>query len=116
MGVQILAPVVSIRIQAASSSINGETRMECGSHADTSVVRKNSLVIHDYGRPARVSGYDPRDGVKECRTVSAAVAYDHPHTGQVYISIINQVIKLPHLENHLLYPIQCRIRYLVWLG
>ena len=109
MGVQILASVVYICIQAASSSISVEARMECDSHADTSVVGKNSLMFHDYGRPVRVSGYHPRDGVKECRTVSAAVAYDHPQTGQVYILIINQAIEIPHLENHLLCPMQCRV-------
>ena len=48
-GTAFLAPVYSIRIQAAISSIGGETRVECDSHADTSVVGKEALIIHDYG-------------------------------------------------------------------
>ena len=44
-----LAPIYSICIQAASSSVYGETRVECDSHADTLVVGKEVLTIHDYG-------------------------------------------------------------------
>lgn len=47
-GTVSVAPVYSIHIQAASSSIDGETMMECDSHAVTSVVGKNALIIHDY--------------------------------------------------------------------
>ena len=108
-GTAFLAPVYSIRIQAASSSIGGETRVECDSHADTSVVGKEALIIHDYGRPVSVYSYDKEDGCKEYRTVSAAVAYDHPQTGQVYMLVINQAIEIPHLEHHLLCPMQCRL-------
>ena len=104
-----LAPVYSIRIQAASSSICGETRVECDSHADTSVVGKEALIIHDYGRPVSVYSYDKEDGCKEYHTVSAADAYDHPQTGQVYMLVINQAIEIPHLKHHLLCPMQCRL-------
>ena len=96
-GTSQLAPVFSIQIQAASSSEHGDTRMECDSHADTSVVGSNCLIIHDYERPVRVFGYDPNDGAKDYRTVTAAVAYDHPQTGQVYMLVINQAIEVPHL-------------------
>jgi hypothetical protein len=103
-----LAPVYSIRIQAASSSMCGETRVECDSHADTSVVGKEALIIHDYWRPVSVYSYDKDNGCKEYCTVSAAVAYDHPQTGQAYMLVINQAIEIPHLQNHLVCPMQCR--------
>ena len=48
-GTVSLAPVYSIRTQAASSSICSETRVKCDSHADTSVVGEEALIIHDYG-------------------------------------------------------------------
>ena len=33
-------------------------------------------------------------------------AWEHPHTGKVYMLTINQEIYVPQLENHLLYPVQ----------
>ena len=83
--------------------------MECDSHADTSVVGKECLIVHDFERPVKVSGYDPREGTKEYRTVTGVVAYDHPQTGQTYMLVVNQAIEVPHLQNHLLCPMQCRM-------
>ena len=108
-GTRQISPVFSIQIQAANSSFGGETRMECDSHADTSVVGKNCLIIHDFERPVKVSGYDPKDGTKEYRTVTGVVAYDHLQTGQTYMLVVNQAIEVPHLQNHLLCPMQCRM-------
>ena len=96
-------------VHSASSSFVGESRLECDSHADTSVVGRHCLVIHDLNRPVRVSGYDPSDGDKVFRMVNAVVAYDHPITGQVYMLVLNQVIEVPHLDHHLLCPMQCRL-------
>ncbi len=89
-GNRTVAPVFSVQVQAATSSQIQESRMEA------------ALIIHDYGRPVRVSGYDPKDGTKQYRTVSAALAYEHPQTGQVYMLVIHQAIEVPHLDNHLL--------------
>ena len=104
-----LAPVYSMRIQAASSSFCVETKIGCDIHADTSVVGKEALIIHDYGQPVSVNSYDKEDGCKEYRTVTAAVAYNHPQSSQVYMLVINQAIEIPHLQNHLLCPMQCRL-------
>ena len=41
--------------------------------------------------------------------MTAAVAYDHPQTGQVYMLVVNQAIEVPHLQHHLLCPMQCRM-------
>ena len=108
-GTRTVAPVFSVRMQAATSSQIQESRMEADSHADTTVVGRNALIIHDYGRPVRVSGYDPKDGTKEYRTVSAALAYEHPQTGQVYMLVIHQASEVPYLDNHLLCLMQCRM-------
>ena len=37
------------------------------------------------------------------------VAYDHPQTGEVFHLVINQAIHIPHLDHHLLCPMQCRV-------
>ena len=86
-----------------------ETTLELDSHADTSVLGAGALIFLDYDRPVIVEAYDPRLGSAEYRTVSGAVAYDDPHTGRTLLLVINQAIHIPHLDHHLLCPMQCRV-------
>ncbi len=39
--------------------------------------------------------------------MSGVVAYDDPQTGRTIHLIINQAIHIPHLDHHLLFPMQC---------
>ena len=48
-----VAPVFSVQVQVATSSLIQKSRMEADSRADTTVVGRNALIIHDYGRPVR---------------------------------------------------------------
>ncbi len=52
-------------------------------------------------------GYDESLGSKTYQTVSGVVAYDYPQTGRMLHLIINQAIHIPHLDHHLLCPMQC---------
>ncbi len=52
-------------------------------------------------------GYDESLGSKTYQTVSGVVAYDDPQTGRMLHLIINQAIHIPHLDHHLLCPMQC---------
>ncbi len=96
-----------------STKINsiGETTLELDSHADTCVLGPDALILLDYDRPVIVEGYDPslgtKTGTKTYATVSGALAYDDPVTGEVYNLVINQAIHIPHLDHHLLCPMQC---------
>ncbi len=85
----------------------GETTLELDSHADTCVLGHDALILLDYNRPVRVEGYDPSLGTKTYATVSRVLAYDDPVTGKVYHLVINQAIDIPHLNHHLLCPMQC---------
>jgi len=69
----------------------------------------DALILLDYNRPVTVKGYDPSLGTKTYATVSDALAYDDPLTGEVYHIVINQAIYIPHLDHHLLCPMQCRV-------
>ncbi len=51
-------------------------------------------------------GYDKSLGSKTYQTVSG-VAYDDPQTRRTLHLIINQAIHIPHLDHHLLCPMQC---------
>ncbi len=52
-------------------------------------------------------GYDESLGSKTYQTVSGVAAYDDPQTGRTVHLIINQAIHIPHLDHHLLCPMQC---------
>jgi hypothetical protein len=94
-----------------STKINsiGETTLELDSHADTCVLGHDALILLDYDRPVIVEGYDPSLGTKTYATISRALAYDDPVTGEVYHLVINQAIHIPHLDHHLLCPMQCPV-------
>ena len=63
---------------------------------------EHSLVVHDYDFLVHLLGYDPCDETKKNRTVSAAVSWTHPQTGQVYMLVIIQTVHVPQLQHHLL--------------
>jgi hypothetical protein len=87
----------------------GETTLELDSHADTCILGHDALILLDYDRPVIVEGYDPSLGTKTHATVSRALAYDDLVTVKVYPLVINQAIHIPHLDHHLLCPMQCQV-------
>ena len=89
------------------SNSRGDT-FELDSHADTTCLGGGALKLFDYNCPVNVHGYDAALGMRQYQTISGAVAYDHPHTGQRYHIIVHQAIHMPDLEHHLLCPMQCR--------
>ncbi len=88
---------------------NHETTLELDSHADTCVLGRDALNILDYNKPVSVVGYDESLGSETYQTVSGVVAYDDPQTGRTLRLIINQAIHIPHLDHHLLCPMQCLV-------
>jgi hypothetical protein len=85
-------------------------RTDLDSHADQSVVGSNCLVTHDFDRPVSIQGYDPNGSTTESlHTVSAALAYDSPDTGETLILVLHQAIHLPNLPHNLLSPMQMRL-------
>jgi hypothetical protein len=70
---------------------------------------RDALILLDYDRPVIVEGYDPSLGTKTYATISGALAYDGPVTSEAYHLVINQAIHIPHLDHHLLCPMQCRV-------
>ena len=90
---------------------DGEQRTDLESHADTCVIGQHALIVHDFNRPVNVTGYDPSKGTMapNCPEVSAAIEYDCPMTGEVFIIEIHQAILIDHLHNNLLCPMQMRM-------
>jgi hypothetical protein len=88
---------------------NYETTLELDSHNDTCVLGRDAFIILDYNQPVSIAGYDESLGSKTYQTVSGVVAYDDPQTRRMLHLIINQAIHIPHLDHHLLCPMQCRV-------
>ncbi len=86
---------------------NYETTLELDSRANTCVLGCDALIFLDYQQPVSIVGYDKSLGSKTYQTVSGVVAYDDPQTGSTLHLIINQAIHIPHLDHHLLCPMQC---------
>ena len=89
------------------NNLNYKTTLELDSHANTCVLGRHALITLDHNRPVAVMGYDESLGTKTYKTVNSMVAYTDPKTGRTLHLIINQAIPVPHLDHHLLCPMQC---------
>ena len=56
--------------------------MELDTHANTTVLGKNCLIIQDFNQTVAVSGWDTSTGTTNCLTAMRLDAYDHPVSGQ----------------------------------
>ena len=88
---------------------NKETTLELDSHANTSVLGGRALVVSDFTEPVNVQGYDPSLGTKTYKTITGAVGYCDPASGNIYHPVIHQAIYIPGLDHHLLSPMQFRV-------
>ena len=75
------------------------------------MIGKHALVVHDFDRPINVVGYNKAQGTLavNMKTVTAALAYDDPSTGEVNIIVVHQAVLIPHLEVNLVCPMQVRM-------
>ena len=94
--------------QLASTQSFTVIRAEVDSHADTCVLGKTCLVIRDWGRSVRVSGWNPNDRSRECKIVTGVVVWDRPEDGQKVMLIFHQALYCPDLDHHLICPLQLR--------
>jgi hypothetical protein len=73
------------------------------SHADTCGVNHIARVLEISGQVAEVSGFsNEMDSLQDIPIVKAAVAYDHPDTGEVIILVINQALYFGDKFTHIL--------------
>ena len=79
-------------------------KVELDSHADTCVVGRNALVIHEHNNVVMVSGFDPSQPPQQAKVVDAAIQYTCRDTGDHLILMINQAIYLPEVDHCLLVP------------
>jgi hypothetical protein len=103
---------VTLRVGAIRSDHGTTTHLDF--HADTSVVGRNAIVVHDYDRPVDGCGFDPKGPVtRSLKTVTAAMAYTIPASGEVVILMVHQAVLIPSLHHKLLCPNQLRLNDVV---
>ena len=56
---------------------DNESKLECDTHADTTVLGEDALIIKDWSRPVTVTGFDPSLGDINCSTVSGVLGHAH---------------------------------------
>ena len=89
----------------------GYQQTDLASHAEMCIIGHHALIVHNFNCPVNVVLYDPLKDIMtlNCRTFSAAVAYDCPMTGGVFIIEIHQAILIYHLHNNILCPMKMRM-------
>ena len=87
-----------------------ESNTDLDSHADQCMLGYKTLVVNDFDKPINIVGYDPKGPVTaSLRTITGALAYDCPETGDTSILVVHQAIHNPELEHNLLSPLQMRL-------
>ena len=86
-----------------------ESTLECDTHADTFCKGRHTLILNYHDIPGTVYGCEPVLGSQNFHTVYTFMIYTYTMTGSAYHLVIHQEINIPHLDHHLLCPIQCRV-------
>jgi hypothetical protein len=73
--------------------IEKSSRAELDSHADTCGINNTARILEYTNQAAEVSGLaNSMEPIQNIPIVKAALAYDHPETGEVIVLIINQAL------------------------
>ena len=85
-------------------------RCELDSHADTTVVGSNCILLHHTGKVCDVTPYrDDYESINDVPIVTAATAWQSPSSGQVYILVFNEALWMGDtMDTTLINPNQLR--------
>jgi hypothetical protein len=85
-----------------------ESRTDLDSHANMPVVGSGALVLVEHNRTCEVSPYSPDYEPMKVPMVDAAVRYDCPFDGRVYILLIRNALYVRSMDYNLLPPFMMR--------
>ena len=80
------------------------SRTELDSHANMAVLGKNSHVLSETGKTARVQPYSPNYKPQIIPIVDAAVMYECPYSGKRVGLVIRDALHVKEMENNLIPP------------
>ena len=85
-----------------------ESRTDLDSHANMPVVGACAVVLADHNKSCDVSPYSPDYKPMRVPVVDAAVKYESPFDGGVYILVIQNALHVPSMGHNLLPPFMMR--------
>ena len=85
-----------------------DSRTDLDSHANMPVVGKAAYVLEELGRRCEVSPYTPDYPPMTVPLVHAAVKYESPFDGRVYILLIRNALHVPSMAHNLIPPFMVR--------
>jgi hypothetical protein len=100
--------VVSSLDVSEENDMEESSRTELDSHANMPVVGRNAYIISDTGRLADVNPFTPDYDSMTIPIVDAAVSYQCPYDGRLYILVIRNALHVPSMQNNLLPPFVMR--------
>ena len=100
--------IVSVLDVSEENDMEESSRTELDSHANMPVVGRNAYIISDTGRVADVNPFTPDYDSMTIPIVDAAVLYQCPYFGLVYILVIRNAQHVPSMQNNLLPPFVLR--------
>jgi hypothetical protein len=104
--------MVSVTIVAAMNGVGdgpgNESRTDLDSHANMPVVGSGVLVVVEHNRTCEVSPYSPDYEPMKVLLVDAALRYDCPFGGRVYILLIQNALYVLSMDYNLLPPFVMR--------
>ena len=104
------------QIMAVNSQSDDDAwfKIEMDSHADTCCVGRDVMIVNEMIQTVKVSPFLKSLGtVHKVPIVTAAVAYDDPKSGEVFILIIHQALHFKEMNHCLLCPMQLRLNDVV---
>jgi hypothetical protein len=84
-------------------------RSDLDSHADLCVCGKEVLVFNEFDREVTVAGWYPEGENKSLISVSAAMGYTVPESGETVLLIAHHRIFIPSPSQNLLSTMQTRV-------
>ena len=81
-----------------------ESRTELDSHANMPVVGRNAIILSETGRSCDVSAFTPDYKPMTVPIVDAAVQFECPHQGTIFILVIRNCLHVPTMTNNLIPP------------
>ena len=85
-----------------------ESRTDLDSHANMPVVGIGSYILAELNKSVEVCPYTPDYESMRVQLVDAAVRYDCPFDGKVYILVIRGALYVPSMDHNLLPPFMLR--------
>ena len=106
---QHLYSLIVASYQAEDESVpRKESRTDLDSHANMPVVGSEAYILADLGKSRDVYPYTPDYEPMKVQMVDAAVRYDSPFDGRVYILVIRNALHVPSMDHNLIPPFMMR--------